>query len=76
MTSFKLGMIECIHYHVPQIWSYVDHIVQIHECHDDLFWSGVARFGHKATVHEFISGENDHQFSIYFINKVGSSLAK
>ncbi len=72
MTYFKLGIIECIHYHIPlKSGHIVDGIVQIHECHNDVFWSGVARFGGQlqATVHGFILGKDDCHFSMYFVNK-------
>jgi len=73
MTYFKLGIVEGIDYNVPlQSDHVVDGIVRIWECHDDLFWSGNARYSGQPpdTVHDFILGEDNHHFLMYFVNKV------
>jgi hypothetical protein len=72
-TFFKLGIVEGTDYHVPfQSGCIMNGIVQTYECHDYLFWSGTTIFGDQpqTTIHEFFFGEDDHHFSMHFVNKV------
>ena len=78
MTSFKLGIVEGIFYNVvvPHV-GIVDGVLQVRECQvrecqDDLFQNVSMRSSgqNQGTVHNFILGQDDHHFSMYFVNKV------
>ena len=72
-NSFKLGIIEGLHYNVmmsPD--NIVDGVLKVRECQDDLFRnvSTPISFKPQDTVHTFILGQDDPHFSMYFVNKV------
>ncbi len=73
MTSFKLGIVEGIFYNVvvPHV-GIVDGVLQVRECQVDLFQNVSMRSSGQiqGTVHNFILGQDDHHFSMYFVNKV------
>ena len=73
MTSFKLGIVEGIDYNaVMSSGSIVDGVLRVRECDDDLFRNVSTTFScqPQATVHNFILGQDNHNFSMYFVNKV------
>ena len=72
-NSFKLGIIEGLHYNVmmsPD--NIVDGVLKVRECQEDLFRNASTPISFKpqATVHTFILGQDDPHFSMYFVNKV------
>ena len=72
-NSFKLGIIEGLHYNVMMSPGHiVDGVLQVRECQDDLFRNVSTSISLKpqATVHKFILGQDDPHFSMYFVNKV------
>ena len=52
--------------------SIVDGVLRVQECDDHLFWNVSMTVSSKpqATVHNFILGQDDHHFSMYFVNRV------
>lgn len=68
MASFKLGIIEGIHYNIMMSPDHiVDGVLQVRECEYDLFHN---KRSSNATVHKFILGQDDCHFSMFFVNKV------
>jgi hypothetical protein len=68
MTSFKLGIIEGIHYNIMISPDHiVDGVLQVRECDNGLFHN---KRSSKAIVHKFILGQDDCHFSMFFVNKV------
>ena len=73
MPSFKLGIVEAIDYNIVMSpGSSVDGVLRVRDCDDDLFWNVSMPFSSKPQdmVHNFILGQDDHHFSMYFVNKV------
>ena len=68
MASFKLGIIEGIHYNIMMSPDHiVDGVLQVRECEYNLFHN---KRSSNATVHKFILGQDDCHFSMFFVNKV------